>query len=231
MIKGKKLIAIIPARKNSKGIKNKNLFKIGKHSLLERAILIAKKSKFIDEVLVSTDCKKMFNISKKHKVNLKELRPKKLAGSKVRVLDVLKEMLKSLKINPNTNIFILFPTCPLRNSDDIKKAFIKYKKYKFKKQLISISEYLPSIDVAFYLDSKNLLKNKFLDKYNKSPGNNDHGKYYYCNYAIIALKASKLVNLKKLVNEKSIYYLMPFERSIDIDEVSQLELIKQVIKK
>ena len=63
MIKGKKLIAIIPARKNSKGIKNKNLFKIGKHSLLERAILIAKKSKFIDEVLVSTDCKKMFNIS------------------------------------------------------------------------------------------------------------------------------------------------------------------------
>ena len=75
------------------------------------------------------------------------------------------------------------------------------------------------------------MKNKFLDKYNKSPGNNDHGKYYYCNYAIIALKASKLVNLKKLVNEKSIYYLMPFERSIDIDEVSQLELIKQVIKK
>ena len=45
------------------------------------------------------------------------------------------------------------------------------------------------------------------------------------------MKASKLVNLKKLVNEKSIYYLMPFERSIDVDEVSQLELIKQVIKK
>ena len=34
-------------------------------------------------------------------------------------------------------------------------------------------------------------------------------------YAIIALKASKLFNFKKLVNEKSVHYLMPFDRSID----------------
>ena len=222
-------IAIICARKNSKRIKNKNFIKVGGKPLINYTVDAALKSRLFSNIIINTDNKR-YKLKKNKKVSI-YLRPKELAGSKVRVLDVLKEMLKSLKINPNTNIFILFPTCPLRNSDDIKKAFIKYKKYKFKKQLISISEYLPSIDVAFYLDSKNLLKNKFLDKYNKSPGNNDHGKYYYCNYAIIALKASKLVNLKKLVNEKSIYYLMPFERSIDIDEVSQLELIKQVIKK
>ena len=84
--------------------------------------------------------------------------------------------------------------------------------------MISISECLPSI-CCFYLDSKNLLKNKFLNKYNKSPGNNNHGRYYCCNYAIIALKASKLFNLKT-VNEKSVHYLMPFDRSIDIENIT-----------
>ena len=77
MIKNKKLIAIIPVRKKSKSIKNKNLIKIGKYSLLERTILIAKKSKFIDEVFVSTDCKKMYKISKKYNVNLKKFKEQK----------------------------------------------------------------------------------------------------------------------------------------------------------
>ena len=52
MIKGKKVVAIIPVRKNSKGIKNKNLIKIGKYSLLERTILIAKKSKFMSKITI-----------------------------------------------------------------------------------------------------------------------------------------------------------------------------------
>ena len=89
MIKDKKIIAIIPVRKNSQDIKNKNLIKIGKYSLLERTILIAQKSKFIDDVIVSTDCKKMFKISKKYKVNLKNIRPKRLATSSVSLTRIL----------------------------------------------------------------------------------------------------------------------------------------------
>lgn len=222
-------IAIICARKNSKRIKNKNFLKVGGKPLIDYTIDAAIESKIFDSIIVNTDNKK-YKYKKNNVVSLYH-RPLSLAGHKIRVLDVLKEMLKTLNLDSDANIFILFPTCPLRNSTDIKKAYSIYKKHKFKKQLISISEYLPSIDVAFYLDSKNLLKNKFLNKYNKSPGNNNHGRYYYCNYAIIALKASKLSNLKKLVNEKSVHYLMPFDRSIDIDEISQLNLIKQIYKK
>ena len=43
MIRKKKLIAIIPAKKNSKGIKNKNILKINNRTLLERKILLSKK--------------------------------------------------------------------------------------------------------------------------------------------------------------------------------------------
>ena len=105
MIKDKKIIAVIPVRKNSQDIKNKNLIKIGKYSLLERTILIAKKSKFIDDVIVSTDCKKMFQISKKYKVNQKNLRPKKLATSKALTIDVIKDIILKKK---NTKLIYSF---------------------------------------------------------------------------------------------------------------------------
>ena len=129
------------------------------------------------------------------------------------------------------NIFILFPTCPLRNVKDIINANKIFNKYKQKKQIISVTEYLPSIDVAFYIEKNNILKNKFLKKYNTSPGNNNHGKYYYCNYAIIINKVKKIQNSHKLINENSIPYKMPFDRSIDIDESSQLKIVKKILNK
>ena len=78
MIKNKMLISIIPVRKNSKGIKNKNILKINNLSLLERAILVSKNSKFIDKTFVSTDCTQMQKTAQKYNVSLTDLRPKKL---------------------------------------------------------------------------------------------------------------------------------------------------------
>ena len=54
----KKILAIIPARGGSKGLKNKNLKKIGKKSLISLAINSCKKLKLVDKIFVSTDSKK-----------------------------------------------------------------------------------------------------------------------------------------------------------------------------
>ena len=51
----KKIIAIISARGGSKRIKNKNLIKFGKINLIGNCIKNARKSKFIDKILVNTD--------------------------------------------------------------------------------------------------------------------------------------------------------------------------------
>ena len=64
----KKILAIIPARSGSKGIKNKNLSKIGDTTLLEKAIHDCKKVKDIDDIVVSTDSKKIANIAEKRKL-------------------------------------------------------------------------------------------------------------------------------------------------------------------
>ena len=65
MIKKKKLICIIPARKGSKGLKNKNIKRLNNVPLMAWTILLAKKCKLIDDIIVSTDCTKISKIAKR----------------------------------------------------------------------------------------------------------------------------------------------------------------------
>ena len=223
-------IAVICARKNSKRVKNKNFLLIKKKPLIDYTVETALKNKIFDKIIINTNNRKYKTIKSNNKILVYQ-RPKKLGNSKTRVLEVLKEMFKKISFKMNDNIFILFPTCPLRSVKDIINANKIFNKYKQKKQIISVTEYLPSIDVAFFIKKNNTLKNKFLKKYNTSPGNNNHDKYYYCNYAIIINKLRKIKNSKKLINENSIPYIMPFDRSIDIDEDSQLKVVKKILDK
>ena len=73
----KKIIAIIPARGNSKRLKNKNMLKLNGKPLIYHTIKAANKSKLINEVFVSTECK---NIKSYASMNVKIIdRPKILS--------------------------------------------------------------------------------------------------------------------------------------------------------
>jgi CMP-N-acetylneuraminic acid synthetase len=67
MFKKKSILAIIPARLGSKGIKNKNLKKIGSLSLIEIAIKNAEKSKYLDKIVVTSDDPKILKLKIKYK--------------------------------------------------------------------------------------------------------------------------------------------------------------------
>ena len=70
MKKLKKILAVIPARKNSKGIKNKNIVKINGRPLINYTINSAKHSKYITDIIGSTDSKKIFQIFKKNNIQI-----------------------------------------------------------------------------------------------------------------------------------------------------------------
>ena len=63
MYKNNKILAIIPARSGSKGIKNKNIIKIKNKPLLSYSIIYAKKCKLVDEIIVSTESTKYAKIA------------------------------------------------------------------------------------------------------------------------------------------------------------------------
>ena len=122
MYKKKKILAIIPARSGSIGVKNKNLIKINNLSLVAHAIKCVQKVKIVDHIHVSTDGKKIYKEAEKYKQKPLFFRTKKLSGSRVSDIQVIEFVLKKtekiLKIKFDI-ILLIQPTSPLRISSDI----------------------------------------------------------------------------------------------------------------
>ena len=75
--KNLKILIVIPARKNSKRLPNKNLLKVNKKSLIQRTIDIAKQITDKENIIISTDSSKIQKIAKQNQINVPWLRPKK----------------------------------------------------------------------------------------------------------------------------------------------------------
>ena len=90
------ILGIIPARKNSKGIHRKNIKKLCGKPLIEYTIIEAKKSKYLSDIIVSTDDLTISKISKKYSVNVFS-RPKKLSNDSSTTTSVLLHVLDKLK--------------------------------------------------------------------------------------------------------------------------------------
>ena len=93
------IIAIIPARKNSKRIKNKNIKKFFKKPIISYSIKAAKKSKIFDRIIVSTDSKKIARISKMYGAEIPFVRPKELSDDFTGSNDVIKHAINFLRKN------------------------------------------------------------------------------------------------------------------------------------
>ena len=122
-----KYTCYIFARGGSKGIKNKNISKLNGKPLIYYTIREAKKSKYINRIVVSTDDNKIKRVAKKLKVEILN-RPKKLARDKTPELDAWKHAIKTEKDRFNNNdLFISLPTTsPLRSVNDINNGIRKY---------------------------------------------------------------------------------------------------------
>ena len=126
------IIGIIPARKNSKRIKNKNIKLLNGKPLIEYTIIEAKKSKLLDQIIVSTDSPIIKKISGMNGINVSKLRSKKLSSENVKMLSVLKNALivNNLRKKAKT-IVLLQPTSPLRKVEHIDKAIKIFDQEKF----------------------------------------------------------------------------------------------------
>lgn len=124
MIKGKKILAIIPARGGSKGLPGKNIMPLLSKPLIVWTIEQAKQSKYIDEVFISTDCPHIAQVSEETGVKVPFIRPEVLATDLASTMDVVSHVIhhyESFEINFDF-IILLEPTSPLRKDSDIDSA-------------------------------------------------------------------------------------------------------------
>lgn len=217
-------VAYIPARGGSSRIKDKNLQRVGGESLVRRAALCARSSNLFDEVIVSTDSQEI--AKEVEDIALIDPRPKHLADGKATVLAALCDTILRHDLKGDV-IGILLPTCALRNSEDLvaaKNLFVQ----STNSAVVSVSEYETPVHLAFSINTNGRLKQVFPEFYQTSTRSVDHPRSYRFNGGIIFNYAQAFFSQHTLVGDDAMPYLMPYERSIDIDWFYQLELVRSI---
>lgn len=136
-----KCLALIPARGGSKSIPKKNIVKLGGHPLIAYSIAVAKQSKYINRIIVTTDDRKMSSIAKKYGAEVPFLRPKKISQDMSLDIDFFRHALSWLKKHGDycpDLIVHLRPTTPLREYKIVDKAILDIAKDKKATSLRSI---------------------------------------------------------------------------------------------
>ena len=122
-------------------------------------MISAEKSKYIDQIYLSTDSKKINEIAKKNGFTINKLRAKNLANDKARSSDLISDIL--YKFKKKFDFFILLqPTSPLRHIRDIDFAIKKLIR-KENNSLISVNSFNNRVNGAIYIQNINhFMKNK-----------------------------------------------------------------------
>jgi len=226
------VIAIIPARSGSKGLPGKNIKKMNDKPLIWYTINAAKKSKFVDKIIVSTDDNEIAKITKSYEVEVPFMRPKKLARDDSLAIDNYIYTIDRLNKEFNYNIgefIILQPTSPLRTSLDIDSAIQIFKEKKAD-SVISVSEAIHPPIWSKTINEKGILRDYFDIKIgNKNRQNIE--KAYMPNGAIFIFKYSLIKEKYSYYSNKTYPYIMPLERSIDIDSKLDFEFAEYLMKK
>ena len=220
-------IAIIPARKGSKRLKNKNFLIYKKKMMVEHTIISAIKSKIFNKIILSSDSKKALRLSKKYNIDF-HWRLGKLSNSKARINDVCLSVVNEFKINKtkNSKIFVLYATAPERNFKDIRKFNLLAKKFNANFAM-GITKFNHSPLQALRKKSiflKPYFKN-LVDKKNSTIGN-----FFAGNGSMYFAKVRAFLKYKSFYGPRLIGYEMPFYKSVDIDDIDDFNTLKMINK-
>ncbi|MBR3579708.1 MAG: acylneuraminate cytidylyltransferase family protein [Lachnospiraceae bacterium] len=211
-----KNIAIIPARSGSKGLKDKNIKLLNGKPLMAYTIEAALKSEQFDEVMVSTDSEKYAEIAKAFGAKVPFLRSAETSTDKASSWDTVAEVLGRYAENGQTfdSLCLLQPTSPFRTAEDIKNAYELYNS-KADFAVISVCEAEHSPLWCGHLPESG----EFLNFINEDAMKQRQagGKFYRLNGAIYIVNCEKFKTDRYFYQSGSFAYIMPQERSIDID--------------
>ena len=209
-------IAIIPARSGSKGVKDKNIRELAGKPLMAYTIEAALESGEFDEVMVSTDSELYADIARSAGAAVPFLRSEATATDSASSWDMVEEVLMNYsKAGRSFDTFCLLqPTSPLRNADDIKAAYELYRS-KAECAVVSVCEAEHSPLWCGHLPENREFVG-FIDRESMQQ-RQAGGKFYRLNGAIYIVDTAKFAEDRYLYHEGSFAYVMPQERSVDID--------------
>lgn len=227
-----KILITICARKGSKRVKNKNMRDLMGKPLIAHTIETAKKWGRAHRIIVSTDSDEIAEISREYGAEVPFMRPDELASDTAPKLPVIQHAVKYLEDEENEKfdlIVDLDPTSPLRTVEDLENAYnIMIQKDSINLFSVCLARKNPYFNMV-ELDDKGYAH---LSKKLENPvfRMQDTPKVYELNASIYMYWRKHLFDMDSVINDGSIIYEMPDERSIDIDSEVDFKMVEFFIK-
>lgn len=224
-------IAIIPARSGSKGLKDKNIRLLAGKPMMAYTIEAAKQSGIFDCVHVSTDSKEYARIAQKLGADVPFLRSDELSGDTAGSWDVVRWTLEQYAQRGQTFdcVALLQPTSPLRTAEDIQNAY-RIMQEKHADAVVGVCEMDHSPVWSNTLPEDGNMDG-FLNRA-ANIGRQNLPVYYRINGAVYLAKKDILSDAETALYGVGTYaYVMPKQRSIDIDDVFDFMVAEAVMDK
>ncbi len=220
-MKAGKTLGLIPAKGGSTRLAKKNIRLLGGKPLIAWAAEAARGSGVIDRLILSTEDEAVAEAARALNVEVPFMRPPELARDPAGVVEVALHALDMLEQANDfyDTLIIMLPTCPFRTAEDIKAAFDLFVQ-KDRPFLMSVAEYTHTPFSAYRLDGEDGLEPVFpeyLDRRSQTMP-----KAFRPNGAVHVLDVPRFRTAEDYVAQPLVGYVMPRERSIDIDTDADL---------
>lgn len=216
-----KTVAIIPARGGSKGIKEKNSVRLRGKYLIDYTIVAALESD-VDEVIVSTDSKKIKDIASAYGISIVD-RPAELSGDDAKTIDAIQHAVR-MQAQQYDAVVTLQPTSPLRSAASINTALKLFERDVNADSLVSVTE-LPH---NFLPEKLMTLNENYLVGDTNPKARQNSRKLYARNGAAIYITRMNRIH-QYLLGGNILPFLMSKIESFDIDDHEDLEIAEKLL--
>jgi CMP-N,N'-diacetyllegionaminic acid synthase len=224
------ILAVIPARGGSRGIPNKNIVPLAGRPLIEYTIRAARSAKLLDRTIVSTDSEAIAQVAKGLAAEVPFLRPERLARDETPGVDPIIHALEWIRDNDHylpEYVVVLQPTSPFRTSADIDAAVELARRDKAD----SVVSVAPAGEHPYWM--KRMRADGTLSDLIPMTGGvhrrQELPPVYALNGAVYVARTEMLLFQRTLFPEPTYGYVMPAERSIDIDTVWDLRIAEAIL--
>lgn len=222
------ILAIIPAREGSKGIPGKNTKELNGHPLIAYTIAAARRSRYVDSVVVTTDSEEIAAVSRAYGAETPFLRPVELASDASRTIDaVVHAVGEMVRLGrPHEVVVLLQPTSPLRRAEEIDgaiEAFFSHGKL----GLASVSDVTENPVLTRRLDRSGVLHP--ILPVPSTVRRQDMPRFWHVDGAVYVNRADDLTPETSL-NDNPIGFVVPRERSSDIDDIEDFLRAEKIMR-
>lgn len=227
MIGSRRVLALITARGGSKGLPGKNIRPLAGKPMLAWTIEAALAAQAPDRVVLSSDDEDIMAVARAHGCEVPFVRPAALASDTCGSLDVALHALDSLDGGFDT-LVLLQPTSPLRLAGDIDQACRVFER-SGAPSCASVCAAHPAPQWIFSTGADGRLQ-PVLDMPGGAVRRQDLPDYWALNGAIYIADVDWLRHEKRFVSPQTVPYVMPKQRSVDIDDLVDFQLAEVLLR-